>query len=126
MLLADGDAGTPGLVSSALASHCEMVGTVYDGQAAIAATMGLRPDILLLDVILPVLNGFEVIRRLVALNSTTKMIILTAVEDPEYVTEALETGANGFVFKRKTRLDLALAIREALSGRTFVSATQPY
>jgi DNA-binding NarL/FixJ family response regulator len=122
VLLADGDAGAPALVSAAIAAECHIVGTVYDGHAAVDATLGLQPDILLTDTILPGLNGLDVILRLVALKCPAKIVILTALEDPENVTETLRAGAAAFVYKRRIKNDLLIAIREVLNGRNFVSS----
>jgi DNA-binding NarL/FixJ family response regulator len=108
-----------GLVSRIIVPQFEVIGTVYDGQAAVTATLALNPDVLITDIILPVLNGIEVVRRLISLGTRSKALILTAVEDAEYVDEALRAGASGYVFKRKIGVDLSIAITEALAGRIF-------
>ena len=124
VLLADRDAGTPALVSRVIASHYEMVGTVYDGSTAFAASVSLEPDVLVIDIILPKLNGFEVARQLTAIDSTTKIVILTCVNEPEFIAEALRIGASAFVLKQKLQSDLPLAIQAALDGKKFVSTTR--
>jgi DNA-binding NarL/FixJ family response regulator len=123
VLLADGDAGTPALVSRVIASRCEMVGTVYDGSTAFAASVCLEPDVLIIDIILPKLNGFDVVRQLNAMDSNTKIVILTCVDEPDFIAEALRIGASGFVLKQKLQSDLPLAIQAALDGKKFVSTT---
>ena len=125
VLLADQGIGNAGLVSHLLCSEFQVVGTVYNGQAAVTATLALKPDVLLIDIILPRLHGLDVIRRLVALGVKSKIIVLTAVEDPEYVDEALKAGASGYVFKRRITSDLLLAVREALADGIFVSPGRP-
>jgi len=124
VLLADQGMGNAGLVSHLLCSEFQVVGTVYNGQAAVTATLALKPDVLLIDVILPILHGLDAIRRLVNLGVESKIIVLTAVEDPEYVDEALKAGASGYVFKRRITSDLPMAVREALGGVIFVSPTR--
>jgi DNA-binding NarL/FixJ family response regulator len=124
LLLADQRKENAALVSHHISSQFEVIGTVYNGQAAVTATLGLKPEVLIVDIILPLLNGFEVIRRLVELEVKSKIIVLTAVEDPEYVSEALAAGANGYVFRRRIATDLPTALEEALVGRIFVSSKQ--
>jgi len=121
VLLADRDDATPTLVSSIIASRFEMIGTVYDGEAAVEMSAGLKPDVLVSDIILPKLNGFEVVRQLTALSPETKVVILTDVDEPDFIVEALQLGACGFVLKRKVQMDLPLAMSAVLEGKVFVS-----
>jgi DNA-binding NarL/FixJ family response regulator len=121
VLLADQGIGNAGIVSHLLCSEFQVVGMVYNGQAAVTATLALKPDVLVIDIILPILHGLDVIRRLATVGVKSKIIVLTAVEDPEYVEEALKAGASGYVFKRRIASDLLLALREALAGGIFVS-----
>jgi DNA-binding NarL/FixJ family response regulator len=122
ILVADSEPGIPTLVSFALSPHFEMVGAVYDGDAAILATVGIKPDVLILDLILPGLSSLEVIRRVTGGDPRLKVIVLTALDDRVSATKALEAGASGFVVKRRMKIDLPVAIRQVLSGKTFVSA----
>ena len=124
ILLADRDDQTPTLVSSIIASRFEMIGTVYDGQAAVEMSAGLKPDVLVSDIILPKLNGFEVVRQLTALSPATKIVILTDVDEPDFIVEALQLGASGFVLKRNVQMDLPLAISAVLEGKVFVSTLE--
>lgn len=121
VLLADGDAATPGLVSAVISAECAMIATVYDGEAALDATLGLQPDVLVIDI---ALNGLDITRRLVAMNCATKLVILTTGEDPAHAAEARLAGAAAVVFKNRIKTDLPLAIREILKGRSFSSAAQ--
>jgi len=86
------------------------------------ATLRLRPDVIVLDVILPVVNGIEAARRLHQLGSQAEIVFLTGIEDPEYIAAALDPGAKGFIFKLCLYEDLALGILAALEGRTFCSS----
>ena len=94
---------------------------VSDGQALLAAADRLKPDIILADISMPVLNGFEAARRLKAAAPSTRIIFLTVHEEPAVVTAALMIGVNGYVIKRAAAQDLVVAIREVLEGRCFVS-----
>jgi len=99
----------------------EVVGTVGDGQTLLDETASREPDLLVLDISMPVLNGIEAARRLKAVGSRAKIVFLTVHEDPDYVRAALAVGAQGYVAKSRLACDLPLALREALAGRSFVS-----
>jgi DNA-binding NarL/FixJ family response regulator len=99
----------------------EVVGTVGDGQTLLDETASREPDLLVLDISMPVLNGIEAARRLKAVGSRAKIVFLTVNEDPDYVRAALAVGAHGYVFKSRLACDLPLALREVFAGRSFVS-----
>jgi DNA-binding NarL/FixJ family response regulator len=99
----------------------EVVGTVGDGQTLLDEAARQEPDLLVLDISMPVLNGIEAARRLKAVGSRAKIVFLTVHEDPDYVRAALAVGAQGYVVKSRLACDLPLASREALAGRSFVS-----
>ncbi len=99
----------------------EVVGTVGDGQTLLDETARQEPDLLVLDISMPVLNGIEATRRLKAVGSRAKIVFLTVHEDPDYVCAALAAGAHGYVVKSRLACDLPLALREVLAGRSFVS-----
>jgi DNA-binding NarL/FixJ family response regulator len=108
-------------ISRIVQLHCDVHAEVRDGQGAIDAVLTLQPDVLVLDIVMPVLDGIQVARRLRALNSDCRVVILTGLEDQEYIDAAILAGANGFVFKRRMASDLLRAIGEVLAKRTFVS-----
>src|SRR4051794_3331551 len=99
----------------------DVVGTVGEGQALLDAAARLGPDVVVLDVSMPVLNGIETARRLRKAGSTARIVFLTMHEDADYVRGALGAGAQGYVVKSRLAADLAVALREVLAGRTFVS-----
>jgi DNA-binding NarL/FixJ family response regulator len=99
----------------------EIVGAVEDGKEAVAAVLRLEPDVLVLDISMPLMNGFEAAAHLRDLKCKTKIVILTTYEDPEYVHEAFATGASAFVTKKHLATDLVTAIREVVDGNTFIS-----
>jgi two-component system secretion response regulator SsrB len=81
----------------------------------------LHPDLVLLDMNLPLLNGMQVIRHLRATSEQTKIVVVSEVEMSEIATEALRAGANGYVVKSEAETDLLPAITAAVSGRVFLS-----
>ena len=99
----------------------EVIGTVRDGRAAIEAAVRLAPDLLVLDLSMPVMDGIEAAMSLRAAGSRTRIVFLTVHDDPDYVRAALATGALGYVVKCRLASDLVPALRDALAGRTFVS-----
>jgi DNA-binding NarL/FixJ family response regulator len=104
-----------------LEQEFEVVGTAGDGQTLIEAAARLLPEVLVVDISMPVLSGIEAARRLRETGSTTKVVFLTVYEDIDYVDAAFAAGALGYVVKSRMDTDLCLAIKEALAGRLFVS-----
>jgi DNA-binding NarL/FixJ family response regulator len=99
----------------------ELAGTVEDGQALLAAAQTLKPDVILLDISMPVLNGIDAARRLRKSVPSAKLIFLTMHADADYVTAAFRAGASGYLLKRAAASELLTAIREVLKGRRYVS-----
>jgi DNA-binding NarL/FixJ family response regulator len=99
----------------------EVIGTVTDGQSAVPAVAQLLPDVLVLDVSMPILNGIHAARRILEVNSSLKIVFLTIQRDPDTCRAALETGAFGYVLKPRLASDLIPAIELAKDGRRFVS-----
>jgi DNA-binding NarL/FixJ family response regulator len=99
----------------------EVIGTVTDGQSAVPAVAQLLPDVLVLDVSMPILNGIHAARRILEVNSALKIVFLTIQRDPDTCRVALETGAFGYVLKPRLASDLIPAIELAKEGRRFVS-----
>jgi len=99
----------------------ELAGTVEDGRALLAAAQKLKPDVILLDISMPILNGIDAARRLRKLLPSAKLIFLTMHADPDYVTEAFRAGARGYLLKRAAASELVTAIREVLKGHHYVS-----
>lgn len=103
------------------ASCCEVVGVVTDGQAAVDAVVQLQPEVVVLDLSMPVLNGIEAARRMIEVEQSTRIVFLTVEKDPDTCRAALETGACGYVLKPRLATDLIPAIELAKEGRRFVS-----
>ena len=95
--------------------------TVEDGRAVLAAAEQLRPDIILLDISMPHLNGIDAARRLKKIVPGAKIIFLTMHADQEYVREAIRAGASGYLLKRSAASELLTALREVSQGKSFIS-----
>ena len=104
-----------------LESEFDIIGAVTDGEALLKEATELDPDIVILDITMPGLPGIEAARRLRETGSHAKIVFLTVHEDPDFIREALTTGALGYVVKPRLASDLLAAMREALEGRSFVS-----
>ncbi len=125
VLLADDHEAMLERVARLLKTECDVVGTVTDGQQALDAAMELEPDVLVLDISMPVMNGIETARRLKEAGSETRIVFLTVHDDPDFAREALEAGALGYVIKQRIASDLMIAINEVCAGRSFVSPLSP-
>ena len=124
VLVADDNRAMLETVVSLLAPDFEVVGAVSDGKAALEATVRLQPEIAVLDISMPGLNGIQAAARIKEHdNCSTQIVFLTANNDREIVEAALATGALGYVLKLRLYLDLIPAIKFALAGRCLVSPT---
>lgn len=115
-----------------LRNDYDIVGFAHDGGEALNLCLALSPDILLLDLAMPVLCGLEVAARLKELGCGSRIIFVTGQEDHDFVETAFSLGASGYVLKCRIAIDLLPAINAALKGSTFtspfparVSATSP-
>jgi DNA-binding NarL/FixJ family response regulator len=105
----------------ALQDDVEVVGEAADGAEALTQVAKHRPDVLLLDIQMPRLDGLEVTRRLMAEGSATRVLILTTFDRDEYVFRALEAGASGFLLKDVPRTQLLHAVRVVAAGDQLVA-----
>ena len=121
VLLADDHAMLLGAFEKLLAAECEVVGAVSDGRALVDATEKLMPDIVVLDVSMPLLNGLEAGRQIKQRFRTVKLIFVTMNEDPDLAAEAFRSGASAYLLKRSTASELTTAIREVMSGRSYIT-----
>jgi len=105
-----------------LADECDVVGAVSDGRALLAAAMELRPDVIVADVMMPLLNGIDATRQVKRLLPDTRIIMLTMSEDPDLAAEAFRAGASGYLVKRSAASELLSAIREVMKRRSYVTS----
>ena len=99
----------------------ELVGIVEDGRALLDAALKLRPDVIIADISMPLLNGIEAVRQIKKTNKDVKVIFLTMHPDVTYAISALEAGALGYVMKHSAPSELITAVRRALKGKTYVT-----
>jgi DNA-binding NarL/FixJ family response regulator len=104
-----------------LAPEFDLVGSVEDGQALLAAAKTLKPDVILLDISMPRLNGIDAARRLRKILPSARLIFLTMHAGADYVTEAFRAGAMGYILKRAAASELLTAIHTVLKGNHYVS-----
>jgi DNA-binding NarL/FixJ family response regulator len=121
VLLADDHVLVAEGIQKLLEPMFELVGIVADGRSLVAAANKLQPDIAVVDISLPLLNGLDASRRIKKANPDIKIIILTMHSEPNFVTEAFRVGVSGYVLKQSVGSELLQAIREVLKGRAFVS-----
>jgi DNA-binding NarL/FixJ family response regulator len=104
-----------------LQADCEVVGAVGDGRALLAAAPALQPDVVVVDIAMPLLNGLDAACQLKRLMPGVKIIFLTVSEDPDLAAEAFRTGASGYLLKNSAASELIQAIREVVQGRSYVT-----
>jgi len=101
--------------------QCEVVGMVEDGRALVEAAQKLRPDLILMDIAMPLLNGLEAARKLSKLVPESKLIFLTMHASPTYAAEAFQAGASGYLLKRSAVSELSQAIQSVLQGQHYIT-----
>jgi DNA-binding NarL/FixJ family response regulator len=121
ILLADDQPEILARVARLLEQEFDVVGAVSNGQSVIDAVPRLNPDLLVLDISMPVLNGLEAAKRLQELVPKPRVVFLTVHNEPDIVEAAFKAGASGYVSKIEILSDLLPAVRKVLAGHTFVS-----
>jgi DNA-binding NarL/FixJ family response regulator len=122
LLLADDHRLVAEGVSALLAAELELVALVEDGEALVETARMLEPDVIVADIAMPRLNGFEALARLRQDDPGVRFVFLTMHPEIGYVRRALDAGAMGYVLKHAAPAELLTAIRAALDGETYVSA----
>jgi DNA-binding NarL/FixJ family response regulator len=121
VLLADDHRLLREAFASLLASSCEVVGAVGDGRAAVSAARELKPDVVVLDVAMPGLNGLDAARQIKRELPQIKLIFLTMNEDSDLAAEAFRCGASAYVLKSSAASELRQSIEEVVKGRSYVT-----
>ncbi len=99
VLIAEDHPGVAKSVCRVLALQCDVVGTVADGSAVLEAALRLQPDVVVVDLNLPNVNGLEVCQQLRQVNPDAKVIVFSAMNDPDVTQRSLDVGASAFVYK---------------------------
>ena len=108
-----------------LAADVEVVGEAKNGRRAVALAKKLRPAVVLMDVAMPQLNGFEATRQILKAVPTTKVLMLSAHHDDAYVEEATRLGAMGYLIKQTCATDVCRAVRQVQKGKPYFSPSLP-
>ena len=108
-------------LESLLRDEFELAGAAGNGEELVEMTLRLEPDVVLVDISMPVLNGFDAVRRIRKSNSETKIIFLTMHDDATLLSEAFRCGASGYVLKQAAGEELVNAIKEVAHGNSYVS-----
>jgi DNA-binding NarL/FixJ family response regulator len=104
-----------------LERHYDLVGVVQDGHSVVSAAQRLQPDLVLMDVAMPILNGLQAGQRLRERQPNVKLLYVSMYGDTPYVEEALRIGASGYVLKRSGWEELSRAIETVLGGKQYIS-----
>jgi two-component system, NarL family, response regulator NreC len=125
VLLADDHAVVREGIRMVVASQGDMqvIGEAADGREAVRMALDMKPDVVVMDVGMPVLDGIEATARILGGYPAARVVILTVHEDEEYLVRALKVGGRGFVPKRAAGQDLVTAIRAASAGETYIHPT---
>jgi len=123
ILLADDNDEVLAEIREDLGQEFEIIGTVSNGQDAVDAAFRFDPDVVVLDITMPIMDGMRAAARIRERNARSRILFLTILETEEYISAAFAAGASGYVTKRRLLSDLAHAIREIAEGRTFLSPT---
>jgi DNA-binding NarL/FixJ family response regulator len=121
ILLADDHVLITQALQHLLQAEFDVVGTVADGRALLKAAGELTPDVVVVDIGMPLLNGLDAGEQLKALHPEIKVIYLTQSREPRYAVEAFRRNASGYLLKDSAASELTTAIREALRGKAYVS-----
>jgi DNA-binding NarL/FixJ family response regulator len=126
VLLADDHRSWLDRVTSLLKPDFDLVGIASDGQTLVGEAKRLQPDLIVLDITMPILNGIEAAHDIHEIGPDIKLVFLTIHEEPEYVRACFAEGGLAYVKKSRLGTDLIPAIHEALLGRTFISPSLAY
>jgi two-component system response regulator NreC len=121
ILLADDNPGIRESLIDMLTPTFDVIGEAVDGKALVRAAIELKPDVLVLDISMPVLTGIEAANMLRKAGVTARIVFLTVFDDSDFVDAAFAAGALGYVVKARMNSDLVSAIREVHTGRRFLS-----
>jgi DNA-binding NarL/FixJ family response regulator len=125
ILLADDHSAVLESVVPMLEPHFTVVATASDGKAAVEAEQKLHPDVVILDISMPVLSGIDAAKQMRRNGSKARIVFLTVHQDTDILAAARRAGGLGYVVKARLGKDLVIAINDALEGRDFISPFSP-
>jgi DNA-binding NarL/FixJ family response regulator len=125
ILIADDHNLVAELCKKLLETEFDVVGTVGDGRALVRAAAELKPDVVVVDVAMPILNGLDAGRQVKQMLPAVKLIYLTMNPDVEIAAEAFRRGAHGYLLKTCAAAEMVLAVRDVLRGKSFISPALP-
>jgi DNA-binding NarL/FixJ family response regulator len=121
ILIADDHTLVAELCKRLLENDFDVVGTVADGRALVRASTELKPDVIVLDIAMPVLNGLDAGRQVKKMLPAVKLVYLTMNPDADVAAEAFARGASGYLLKTCAATEMVLAVRDVLRGKTYLS-----
>jgi len=122
VLIADDHVLVAEALKKLLSSDFDVVATVHDGRTLVEAAQALEPDVILVDISMPLLNGLDAAERIKRITPRVRIIYVTINHDPDLVAESLRRGADGYLLKTSAASDLVAAIQCTLHGNCYVSA----
>ena len=123
ILIADDHTLVADLCKKLLETEFDVVGVVCDGRAMVRSAAELRPDVIVVDVAMPILNGLDASQQVKEMLPSVKLVFLTMNPDPEVAAEAFRRGASGYLLKTCAANEMVIAVREVLRGKRYMSAT---
>src|SRR5215813_10560141 len=126
ILIADDHTLIADMCKRLLEAEFEVVGTVGDGRAMVRAATQLKPDVIVVDIVMPLLNGLDAGRQVKEALPLVKLVYLTMYTDPELALEAFDRGAAGYLLKTCAASELVTAVRDVLKGKSYVSPNLKY
>ncbi len=105
--------------------NIRVVGEAKNGSEAVSLAKSLKPEVIVMDIAMPLLNGLQATEKIKSASPDIRVVILSAHPDPEYVIQAMNFGASGYLIKQSSTEFLGLAVREILKGRTYFSLSLP-
>jgi len=123
ILIADDHSLVAELCKRLLETEFDVIGTVSDGRALVRAASRLKPDVIVLDIAMPILNGLDAGQQVKEMMPGVKLVYLTMNTDVEVAAEAFRRGASGYLLKTCAAADIVLAVRDVLRGKSYMSRT---
>ena len=122
VVLADDHAIVAAGLEEILKKSANVVASVRDGRALLAAVSQYRPEVVLTDISMPLLNGLDAIKQIRTISPESRIIILTMHSEPDLAVSAFKAGASGYLLKTSDERELTMALREVMAGRSYVTS----